>query len=119
MSTSRVHPVAQPDGLGVRDKSLDERVGNRLDEVDALGRRADLAGVEEAGPGDAGHGHVEVGVGKHDARVDAAELEVGPCQPRRRLHGDARSDRRRAGECDARHLRMFDQRVARFSASAR
>ena len=40
--------------------------------------RARLAGEREAGPCDDGRGRVEVGVGEHDDRVLAAELELDP-----------------------------------------
>ena len=53
---------------------------DRLDDVDALGGRADLAVVEEAGPRGARHRDVEVGVLEHDQRIDAAQLEIHALQ---------------------------------------
>ena len=66
--------------LRVATNCVDELVSDLLDDVDALGRGADLAGVEEARPGGAAHGDVEVGVVEDDERIDAAELEVDALQ---------------------------------------
>ena len=59
---------------------LDERVVDVGVDVEALGARAHLAGVEVGGPGAAaGDGLDLVGdVGADDERVLAAELEVDP-----------------------------------------
>ena len=79
-----VHPVPDPQRSRLRDESLDERLGDRLDDVDALGRGADLTVVEEARPRRARHRDVEIGVLEHDQRIDAAELEVDPLELRGR-----------------------------------
>ena len=53
----------------------DELVVDRLLDVDALDRDADLAGVVHRVEGGGVGGALEVGVGEHDHRVLAAELE--------------------------------------------
>ena len=74
MSVSGSHAVADLDDFACQlHEPLDELVGDRVDDVEALGRGADLAGVQVAGPDRAAHGHVEVGVLADDERVDAAE----------------------------------------------
>ena len=80
MSVFGIHAVADLDASSRARRTARRTRGDRLDDVDALGRGADLAGVEEAGPGGAAHGHVEVGVLEDDERVDAAELEVDALQ---------------------------------------
>ncbi len=55
---------------------LDELVVDRILDVDALDRDADLARVEQAEGGGGVGGALDVGVGEHDHRVLAAELEA-------------------------------------------
>jgi hypothetical protein len=55
-------------------KRSEQRVGDRLVDEDARGRRALLAGVDEGARDDRGHGVVEVGVGVDDHAVLAAHL---------------------------------------------
>ena len=62
--------------LDLLGEPLDELVVDGLLDVDALDRDADLARVvEPVGDGGVG-GALEVGVGEHDHRVLAAELEA-------------------------------------------
>ena len=70
----RDRPCAAPAARATN--ALEERVGDRLDDDEALGRDAALAAVHE--PRVAAQrraARVQVGVGEHDERVAAAELE--------------------------------------------
>ena len=68
--------LAQLGDLG-RDLRQELVVDGRLD-VDALDRDARLAGVLQPGEDRGVRGALEVGVGAHDHRVLAAELEAAP-----------------------------------------
>ncbi len=59
-----------------RDRRLDEVVVDILMHIDALGRAARLAGVEETGIDDVLGGEGEVGVGPHIGGILAAEFEA-------------------------------------------
>ena len=78
MSVARVERVADHERVRVVDELAHEVVVDRLHHVEALGRRAHLAGVQERGPGAALRGDVDrVGdVGTDDEGVLAAQLEV-------------------------------------------
>ena len=108
-----VHRVAHAERADVGREPLGELAGDRLDHVDPLGRGAHLAGVEQAGPRDAGHGDVEIGVLEHDERVDAAELEVDLLELLAGLGRDPPARGHRAGEGDQIDARVTDQRLAR------
>ena len=89
-----VGPVAQPDPVGPPRQLLDEAVVDAvLDDQPAAGR-TDLAAVQERGGQRVVDRGLEVGVGEHDVRALAAELE------RDALHvdGSRGHDRLSAGE---------------------
>ena len=88
-----------------------ESVGDRLVDDDALGRHADLTLIEEGAESGGFHRLVEVGVVEHDERRLAAELEQHRLQVARGDLGDDPADPRRAGEVDAPHRRIGDQRL--------
>jgi len=58
-----------------------------LDDVDALGGRADLTVIEETGPCGPRNRHIEV-ASSNTIRIDAAELQVHPLEPVRRPLGN-------------------------------
>jgi hypothetical protein len=66
-----------------------------LDDVHALDRHADLSRVEKRAEHGGAGGAVEVGVGAHDERILAAELERARDEP------PAARPRRSCGRCDA------------------
>ena len=78
-----IHRVADHERGGVIDERLQVVVVDVLHHVEALGRSADLAGVEERGPGAALGGDVELpgDVGADDEGVLAAHLEVDAGHP--------------------------------------
>ena len=81
MSVFGVERVADHQRLGVVDEGADVVVVDVLQHVEALGRGADLAGVQEGGPGAAAGGDLDASsgdVGADDERVLAAHLEVDP-----------------------------------------
>ena len=80
--------------------------------------QAHLARVVEL-RGDARRGVVEIGVGEHDERRLAAELEADRRDVRRRGRAPtSAAGRGRAGEADAIDAGVLDQRLARFGAEA-
>ena len=84
MSVRGVERVAEDEALGVLDEGGDVVVVDVVHHVEALGRGADLAGVEEGGPGAAAGGDLELvggDVGADDERVLAAHLEVDAGDP--------------------------------------
>ena len=95
---SRGSPTGMRADLG--RELLDERIGDRLDDDDPLGRHADLALVHEGAEGRGLHRLVEVGVLEHDQRRLAAEFEQHRLQVLGRALGDDPADRGRAGEVD-------------------
>ncbi len=85
----------RPRGLG---EAREEAVVELLVYIDPLDPDADLAGVGEAGLHSASDRCVDVGVGAHDHRVLAAELQRGPDQPAAGLRGQLAAGGGRAGE---------------------
>src|SRR6185437_5122798 len=63
-------------------------------------------------------GPVEIGVGHHDQRVVAAELELHALAQRRRLLADLTADRDRPRERDRLYLRVLHQRGTDLGAAA-
>ena len=104
---------------GVFDERVDEVVVDLALDVEALGRRAHLAGVEERGPRAAASGDLDLGrhVGADDERVLAAELEVHAGDPPRRALGDPRAGRDAAGERDPVHALVVHQPLADVAAA--
>ncbi len=86
MSVSGLRGIADDDLPGQLDEPLGKRIGDRVDDVEALGRRADLARIEIARPHRTARGDIEVGVLADDEGIDAARLEIHPLQ---RIGGDA------------------------------
>ena len=68
-------PGHRRQGLGPGGEPVDEGVVDRPLDEDLAGVHADLPGVEERGEGGGLDRVVQVGVGEHDQRVVAAELE--------------------------------------------
>ena len=77
-----------------------ELVVDRLVDDHRAERRAALPGGAEAAEQRALGGQVELGVGHHDQRVLAAQLEAGRLDVAPAQLADARADRGRAGEAD-------------------
>ncbi len=94
------------------NQPLDEVRGDALLDVDPLGRRTHLSGIEEPSPGGAGDGGVEVGVGEDDERIDAAELEVDLLEAGAGARRDGAPHRYRTGEGDEIHAGVLDERAA-------
>ena len=111
-----VERVAHAQRLRALDHALDEAVGHLLHHVHALDARAGLPGVGEAAPEAAGDRVRQVGVGAHDHRVLAAQLEHRALHPLGALHAHAAPDLDRAGEEDLRRARL-DQRLADRAAA--
>ena len=103
--------VADGERLGLGGEALDEGVGDLLVDDDALGRHADLALVGEGAEGRGVDGLVEIGVVEHDQRRLAAQLQQHGLQVLGARLGDDLADARGAGEVDAPHGRVRDQRV--------
>ena len=97
------------------DERLEVVVVDVVDDVEALGRGADLARVQERGPGAAAGGDLDLGgdVGADDERVLAAHLEVDPGDPLGADRGDLLAGLDRAGEGDAGDPLVGDDRGAR------
>ena len=79
---------------------LDELVVDGLLDEDALDRGARLAAVEHGAPDRGVRRPLEIGVGEHDHRVLAAELEAVRDQPLGGALGDLPAGARGAGELD-------------------
>jgi hypothetical protein len=77
--------LAQLRDLGGRQ--LDEAVGDRVLDDHPFGADADLAAVREAAPHGGVRGAPQVGVGQHDHRGLAAQLQHGRDQGARRRPG--------------------------------
>ena len=89
---------------------LEERLVELVDDDEPLGRVAGLAGVVEA-RGDGGlDGRVEVVGAEQDERVRAAELEHDLLEVAPGDLGDGRAGALRAGQRDALHARVGDDR---------
>ena len=89
-----VRPVAEPDAIRAPRQLIDEPVVDAvLDDQPAAGR-TDLAAVQERGGQRVVDGGLEVGVGEHDVRTLAAELERDPLH----VDGSRGHDRLAAGE---------------------
>ncbi len=73
--------VALPQRRHLHGQLLDKLVIHRRLDVDPLHRCADLTGVDHPAPGEAVDGAVDVGVGEHQRRVLAAQLEAARNQP--------------------------------------
>ena len=71
----RRRPLAQLRDLGGRQ--LDEAIGDRVLDDHPFGADADLAAVREAAPDGGVRGAPQVGVGQHDHRRLAAQLQHG------------------------------------------
>ena len=93
-----------------------KRSGDLVHDVGPLDARARLAGVGEAAPHGAGDRVGQVGVGAHDLRVLAAQLEHRALHPPRALLADAAPDLDRAREEDLAGARL-DQRLAHRAAA--
>ena len=106
---SRGSPTGSALGLG--GELRDEGVGDLLVDDDPLGRHADLALVHEGAEGGGLDRLVEIGVVEHDQRRLAAELEQHRLEVAAARLGDDAADPGRAGEVDAPHGRMGDQRL--------
>ena len=97
--TMRMPPVSSAskrrDGVADLGDQLvaDRRVGQHI-----VRRDADLAGVDQLGPGDALGGDVDVGVGCDDHRALAAQFQGDRGQVRRRALVDLAADLGAAGE---------------------
>ena len=103
------------------DEGGDVVVEDLLGDVEALGRGADLAGVEEGGPGAAAGGDLELrgDVGADDEGVLAAHLEVHPRHPPGAGGGDLLAGRDRAGEGDAVDVGVGGERGADLAGRRR
>ena len=114
MSVFGVERVADDQRARVVDERLEVVVVDRLEDVEALGRGADLAGVQEGGPRAALRGDVDRRrhVGADDERVLAAELEVDPGHPVGADVGDLLARLDGAGERDAVDALVGDDRLA-------
>ena len=108
----RLLRVARLQPLRLRHELLDERVRNRALDDDLPGGHADLALVEERPERRRVHRVLEVGVGEHDQRVVAAELEQDPLEVAAGRLGELAPGRGRAGEVEPAHERVLDQLVA-------
>ncbi len=69
------HGVTDAQLVRELDEALHEGLEDRVLDVEALGRHADLAGVEEGGEARAVGGDVELRVSEHDEGVRRAQLE--------------------------------------------
>ena len=99
------------DRLAARLQRRDEALEQRALHVHALGAQADLAGVHKGRAEDAFHGGVEVAVGKHDARVLAAQLEAHAANAIGRGLHDGAAGAGFAGEGDAVDFVMVGQKL--------
>ena len=107
----RVGRVADDGCLDAGQELLEEGVVDVVvDDRDAE-RGAALAGGAEAGEQRALGGEVEVGVGHHDERVLAAELEAGALQVAAAQLADAHADLGRAGEPDLVHQALLERQL--------
>jgi hypothetical protein len=89
----------------------DEGVSHLVVDNDPLGRHADLALVHERAEGRRVDRLVEIGIVQHDQRHLAAEFEQHRLQLFGRELGNDAADPRRAGEVDAAHGWVGDQRL--------
>ena len=101
--------AAQPLDKLVRDARLDQELDAEEQTWPVLLERA----VQHVG-----HDPVEVGVGEDEDRVLAAELEHQRARARGRRCHDRAAGLDRAGEGDAAHQRVADERRARLLAIA-
>ena len=110
---------ADPQGPVARSHPLDDlRVTRTLDE-DARGGGARLARVLDAGIDQERQRAVEIGVGEHELRRLAAELERHRRDMARRRRLDQRADGDRTREGNVPHARMRGERRAGLLAEAR
>src|SRR5439155_1624790 len=107
----RLQSIAQSELAGSALESLEERLDHgSLDDHPAAGR-ATLTRRPEGRPDDPIGRQVEVGVGKDDDPVLAAELEADPLEATSGPLGDAPPGRGITGEREDRHVRRLDDRV--------
>ena len=107
--------IADAQLLRALDDALDEALGDLAHHVDALDAGTALAGVRKARPQGAGDRVLDVGVGKHEHRVLAAELEHRALELARALLADTAPGGDRAGEEDLCDLGAHE-RVSRSGA---
>ncbi len=111
--TQRVGRILRVAGLqagGLLRQPVDEVIGDRRIDHQPFGGHADLALVEERTEGGGLHRGIEIGIVEHHERRLAAELEQRRLQLAGRLFGDDPTDAGRAGEVDATHRGVLDQR---------
>ena len=110
-----VERIADAQLLGALDQQLDEAVVHVAVHEHALGGRADLAGEVEAAHHGGVRGGLEVGVGEHDLRPVAAELEDAVLEAR--VARDLLAGRDRAGEDDRGDVAVAGQQRADVAAA--
>ena len=111
--------VADLAGRHAREQLVAEHVVHRVLDEDAPGRCALLARRPERACVGSFDGAVELGRGRHDQRVVAAELELDAAVACGRLVADRAADRNRAGERDRAHARVRDDLGADLRARSR
>ena len=108
----RVFRAAMPQAFSPRLQPCHERLEDRPLDIDPLGAEADLAAIGERRPHRAFDRLVEIGVGKHQRGVLAAEFERHRTDPVRGLAHDRLAGAGFAGEGDAVDAGMPGQELA-------
>ena len=104
-----------PQGLDfVRDQANEFVVNRRLD-IDPLNTHARLTGIGHSTPHCGAGRAVEVGVGEHDERILAAELQAAGDEPLGAVNGDRTTGPDRPGEHH--HVDLVDNGRTRGSAT--
>ncbi len=97
---------------------IDEPIGHLARHINTLCAVAHLPGVDHPRGDDRVDCQVQVGIGQHDGRRLAAQLQVQLGDVRRRRCHDPRTGRHAAGETDHVHARVTGQAVAHGGACA-
>lgn len=108
----RFHRVAHHPLLRFGHERLEELVVHLALHQDARPGDAQLPGVAEDAGGNRGHALGHVGVGEHEHRRLATQLERGALQLRRHPGSDVAGGGRRTGERHADDIGVLDQRCA-------
>ncbi|MNE17071.1 hypothetical protein D3C80_1100400 [compost metagenome] len=112
-----IQGVADAQGLHLLGQGRHEAVVDAVLNDQAAGGRAALAGGEEAAVQGDGHGPLQVRVVQHDQRVLAAHLQLHPRLTRDSAGRDPRPHALGAGEADARHILVVDDRLPHPAAA--
>ena len=104
--------------MGEFHDALGEVVGDTIEDINALGAGADLAGIQKRGPRAGAAGDIEVGIAANDERIVATELAVELLHLLGAQLADALAGFGRTGQRDEIGAGVRDERFAEFFPAA-